>query len=252
MSENAHTQAHERACNKFNKLLSGSGLNDLHHIAFSRINPAESSVMAISNNYSWHVNYWESGLVNCLSERIQHEVKTWFQLSEPHRSRAKAEGLACKIDICTLHDGIYDLFSAGSRSPFTQNEIIDLNQVKPKISSLATELWIECAVSRLTYEERIDHHSAAKDLSLDLTEKNAFGSIELSDKELQTIKLLLHWKSIKEIAFLEHVSENQVRRRIKSIKNKFGNERMSDSSLFEVLKKHGVILACLGACTISH
>ncbi|MEI8631729.1 hypothetical protein P4S72_05725 [Vibrio sp. PP-XX7] len=68
---------------------------------------------------------------------------------------------------------------------------------------------------------------------------------------MSTIRHLLSLKTIKEIAWIHHCGEAAEKKRLETIKYKFGCENVSRSALFEMLKQHGVIDACLDVYTTS-
>ena len=241
---NVHNLDSERLCQNFADMFTHEGNNE--NISFSRIDIKKRKILTLSTQYSWHLEYWDSGLYQRLDERLHHGVHLWDTFSDEHRKIANnILHSANKIDVCTRHKDYFELFSFTSSQYLSPALIMDLGQLKPKVSKVANQLWLnEKGISLPFFEHENNDMMKLPRLKAENTNKIRFGDVILTPKEMATIHCLLELKSIKEIARFHHCSEANERKRINVIKEKFGCANLPLSFLFTALKLQGVTLKC--------
>ena len=72
--------------------------------------------------------------------------------------------------------------------------------------------------------------------------KKNFGDLKLTLKELHCLSLMMMNHTQKEIANTKGTSQTAVRKTIRGIKRKLGNEKMPKSLMFKHLQSQGVLL----------
>ncbi|QUM75713.1 hypothetical protein HWV00_05385 [Moritella sp. 24] len=243
---------HERLCKNFADQFSYQNSNE--NISFSRIDTKKRSILTLSTQYGWHLQYWDSGLYRRLDERLNHGIHLWDMFSDEHCHIARSiQHNTNKVDICTQHGHHFELFSFTSNKYLSPALIMELGQLKPKVSKVANKIWLnEKNITLPFYENKNININKLPTLEIEGCNKIRFGDVILTSKEMATIHCLLELKSIKEIARFHHCSEANERKRINVIKEKFSCENLPLSFLFNALKTQGVTLACLDAYIMSH
>lgn len=247
-----HNLDNEKRCQNFADIFTYKDSKE--HISFSIINIKKRTVLTLSTKYEWHLQYWDSGLYRRLDERLHHGVHLWNTFSDEHCNiSTKYLHNANKIDICTKHADYFELFSFTSDKHLSPSAIMALGQLKPKVSKVANQLWLDKKDITLPMFDHVPHNSipSLPTTKIVHTNKIQFGDVILTAKEMATIHCLLELKSIKEIARYHHCSEANERKRINVIKDKFNCANLPLSFLFTALKIQGVTLACQDAYIMS-
>ena len=246
-----HNLDNEKICKHFADEFADTNTNE--NISFSKIDTKNRSILTLSTQYGWHLQYWDSGLYRHLNERLHHGVHLWNTFSDDHTKIANnILHSANKIDICTKHDDYFELFSFTSNKYLSPSLIMELGQLKPRVSKVANQLWLGPKhISLPLFESSHNNTVQLPTHKIETSDKIRFGDVILTAKEMATIHCLLELKSIKEIARDHHCSESNERKRINVIKEKFNCANLPLSFLFNALRTQGVTLACLDAYIMS-
>lgn len=248
-----HNTDMEAVCHVFKRHVEYMGMDDLS-VSFSRVDVQDKTVNTISTNYPWHIAYWESGLHKMLERRLCPGLHLWESLDNKHLNilRASTSDIT-KIDFVTQHGSSFELLSVSAVSPISFGFVQEISQLKTQISDLSEQCWgkhKEQLVLPYVAQTSAQHSQETNTLRAKINEGYQFGHIKISQDELDTIRHMLQWKSVKEISVLKRSSEFTEARRINEIKRKFGCLNQPDSELFKQLVKQGVTLACLDSYTM--
>lgn len=246
-----HNLESEKQCQSFAEKFTYKGRKE--QISFSIINIKKRTVLTLSTRYEWHLQYWESGLYRSLDERLHHGVHLWNTFSDDHSNISKKYlHSSNKIDICTQHADYFELFSFSSNKNLSSSTIMELGQLKPQVSKVANQLWLNAKDTTLPmFNHNFSNINPLPTFHIANSNKIQFGDVTLTPKEMATVHLLLELKSIKEIARYQHCSEANERKRVNVIKEKFNCANLPLSFLFNALRIQGVTLACLDAYIMS-
>jgi DNA-binding CsgD family transcriptional regulator len=234
----------ERACAHFKKSLSGITDNVIH-VSYSLINQEKKSIYTLSTDYDWHLCYWDEDLHQSVSKRMIPGISVWAEKNQAHRELMERHHIPFKTDY-TISSGSEssEILSIASQRCLTSREFHSLSLLRPLLSHQAHLLWQKNGVQSLPFQSIPLESEHALQLTA-ISPKFQFGHIILTEKEMSTIRALLSLKTIKEIAWLHQCSEAAEKKRVETIKQKLGCQNASRSALFQMLKKHGVIDACL-------
>lgn len=238
----------EKACKKFISCLDFDERNVIH-VSFSRINREQNRISTICTDYDWHLMYWNEDVYKSVSKRFTEGINVWDGLDHRHKEQLKKTRATQKVDITTGTGTSIDILSVATKKLINERVVISLLSLKPKVTYLSEKIWREerpkklilpISTSPATSSGKENETSIRLDIS-----NHSFGNITFSEKEMQTIQLLLQLKSLKEIAWFHQCSNTAERKRIELIKQKLGCSGKSASCLFEALKKYGITQACL-------
>lgn len=244
----------EMASKQFNEVISISD-NRVIHLAFSRINIDNNLVNTISTDYEWHLMYWDSGLYRNIGSRMRSGITEWTAYRDDnHNSLMAQRGIKYKTDYTQLSpdNQCVDILSVATSAPLLPAEQHHLASLRPALAFKADTIWKHCQTKPISLTQSIQSAPNTPHSLIQLSsDKDAFlfGDVCLSSKEMETIRQLLELKSIKEIAFFHHCSQQAERNRIEKIKAKFRCENRPLSHMFQQLKLYGVTEACLHHCT---
>ncbi|MCG7499631.1 hypothetical protein MHO82_22460 [Vibrio sp. Of7-15] len=249
-----HNTDMEAVCHVFKRHVEYMGMDDLS-VSFSRVDVQDKTVNTISTNYPWHIAYWESGLHKVLHRRLCPGLHLWESLDNKHLDTLRASTSdITKIDFVTQHGSKYDLLSVSAVSPISFGFVQEISHLKTQIEDLSEQCWgkhKEALILPYVGQTSVQRSLEMDELRVRRNEGYQFGRIKLSQDELDTIRHMLQWKSVKEISIINRSSEFDEARRINGIKQKFGCLNKPDSELFKQLVKQGVTLACLDSYTMS-
>lgn len=253
-----HSPTQEKLSKHFKEQIHFSlGLSHFE-VSFSLIDSMQKTILAASTDYQWHLGYWDANLDKKLSQRLVPGIATWDDYGRQHIDvlREYKSPDSSKVDICTQHDNLFELLSITLPAKANFRQISQLFSIKPAVSALASKIFkqhshevllpfrgqtkLASPVSFLDKENRGLQHANTYQ----------FGDLRLTTLEMDTIRLLLMHRSIKEIANLHKCHEKVERKRLNNIKRKTGGEFYPMSYLFDQLQKHGVIQACLNSYII--
>jgi len=238
----------ELSCCQFKKSLANM-TDSILHVCYSQINSAQKTIRTLSTEYDWHLCYWDKNLQQSVSKRMTPGVSTWTRKNAEHKKLMKQYQVPFKTDytICSS-SGSSEIVSVASNKILSNKEIHSLAQLRPKLAHQANILWRKNDVLSLPFKGSPIEPEHAIEFT-GIQPKFQFGNAVLTEKEMGTIRHLLSLKTIKEIAWIHQCCEAAEKKRLESIKQKFGCKNASRSALFQKLKEHGVIDACLDVYT---
>ncbi|MER5130249.1 hypothetical protein [Serratia marcescens] len=247
----------ENASKTFRALTGGFLDLDKSDISLSYVDLTQKHIIAVTTNYEWHLNYWENNLDTQITQRLLPGIINWSKYDSMHQLTFKKfmPKRACKIDICTKHNTLYELLSVSTDRELDFHEVRMLFMAKPKISATARHVIRKQNINKLTLPLRCTllppHHNPSSIYAPKSEIKTCqFGNISITDLEMSTIRQLFSYRSIKEIARTHNCSEKVERKRVSNIKRKMNCEHFPLSFLFDRLNENGVIQSCLDSYII--
>ncbi|MCU5775162.1 hypothetical protein N5923_23105 [Erwiniaceae bacterium BAC15a-03b] len=251
-----HTLQQASASSKFRNIVSNSVDLSYYDISFSIIDTDSLSVVAVTSNYEWHLCYWGHDLDKGLNQRLITGVKTWrnYDINHANIFAKFFPERKTKIDICTRHGACYEIMSVSSGNELEFAQVVSLLRLKPAISAVAKNLCRK-KQDELSLPLRAHKVESVAGKVTDFSRSNPdiwqFGHLTFTSLEMDTIRLLLMCRSMKEIAWLHQCSVKTEHNRLNNIKMKAGCPHHPNSSLFDILNRNGVTQACLETFTIS-
>jgi DNA-binding CsgD family transcriptional regulator len=243
---NADNPQLEKISTLFNKEFSYLFSQGYTEITHTLINQKEGYISTLPSNYQWHLTYWQNDLDLKLSERCREGMHSWTEYSHPHKkSLCKIGKNITKIDICTKTNDGYELFSVSQTQSNDLSQIVNAFKLKAAVSHYAARMQnLQYDKTRLPLRQKLSPIYIDK-ITLPEYPHFFFNGINFTPTEMNTIRLLLELKTIKEIATYHYCTLTAEKRRIEHIKQKLSCENQPLSKLFSVLRKRGVTAACL-------
>ncbi|CAH0543112.1 hypothetical protein [Vibrio marisflavi] len=232
----------EKACKAFKNHVSEFNVN---HVSVSSLNLETNELNCVCSNYDWHLEYWGTGLYKRYGKRCEPGVRYWNELDSEHsRILFESTESQLKVDFTTRHGQFIEIFSIGMNDKNARVEMCDIIRHKPRVSNL---LYL------ISKEYDIDKIQVPREPTANLINQNKayiggkhfnFGDIRFTEKEMQTITLILQLRSIKEICAFHKCNRAAETKRINNIKKKLGCEGSGLSKLYDHLNHYGVTLSC--------
>ncbi|HEN3643911.1 TPA: hypothetical protein U5E29_004239 [Yersinia enterocolitica] len=227
--------------------------NDMD-VNYARVDIANKRIFAMPSNYEWHLIYFDDDLDLLTSERLMPGIQHWNNYS-PKFSAAlsKSQKRGSKIDICTQHDGVFEIITVSSKANLSFADMISIYKLKPIFADYAHRVWTRNQDIILPLREKIAPKKEIKrvisssEKVLEIHPYMRFGDVKFTRKEIITIRLLLSHRKVKEIAAIQGCSLTSEHKRIQRIKEKLNCQHHSFSGLFNALKEYGITLSCLEA-----
>lgn len=232
----------EKACKVFKEHVSGF---DVNHVSISSLNIETNELSCVCSNYDWHLKYWSADLYKRYGKRCEPGVRYWNELDSDHsRILFETTKSQLKVDFTTRHGQYIEIFSIGMNDRNSRIEMCDIIRQKPRVSNLLYLIGKEYNVEKIQVPKthtncltnNNDEYIGGKHLK--------FGDIRFTEKEMQTITLLLQMRTIKEICAFHQCNRAAETKRINNIKEKLGCAGMGFSMMYDRLNHYGITLSC--------
>jgi len=240
----------ERISRRFDNDLRLTFGYDLTEVTHTLINLRLGFVSPVPSDYHWHLQYWANDLDLSLSERIRSGIHSWDGYSAAHGNALKKNDKRLrKIDICTPCPDGFEILSVSQCRDIEFTDFLKILQIKSIVSRYANAARKKSGAQILlplrSSIEPTFRPDSGNIIEFPLGAQHDFNGVRLTSRELDTVRLLLELRSIKEISAMHQCSATAEWRRLNRIKEKFDCANMPLSKLFQKLKSEGVTRACL-------
>ena len=233
------------------KRLSSFGFID---VSYGRLDLEKNFWLEIPMRLDWLRHSLSMGLDNHLLERTEQGTHHWQDLSAPHQDfidfieQDFGDELK-RLTIATIDNHQRNYITVTYRGVLSLQNYAMFYQILSALSFEVNKLIKEYKEKLyLPFPERLEIVPETLVLpqinEIDDHRKYFFKGVTLTALDLKYIEFLLSFKSYKEIAFERGCSDTAVRKKMTTIKAKFGDPSMSNSRLFSQLKRHGGTVVC--------
>lgn len=233
------------------KRLSSFGFID---VAYGRLNLEKSFWLEIPMRLDWFQHSLSIGLERHLLERTEQGVHHWQDMSSIHKDfidfiKQDFGDDLNRVTIATVDNHQREYITVTYRGNLSLQNYAMFYQILSALSFEVNKLIKE-------YNERLyspfpetlevlpEVFTLPQINEIEDQRKYFFKGVTLTALDLKYIEFLLSFKSYKEIAYERDCSDTAVRKKMTTIKAKFGDPSMSNSRLFSQLKRHGVTVVC--------